>query len=533
MKFMRNILIAALLTPLALLQGCGSSDDSSATTTVSGSIVAAPVSGARVSVKNSAGKTIAGPVKTSASGSYRIAVPSSALSNDLCFEASGGTFTDEATGTAGVAAGRLAACVAGGTLKTTPTVHIDPASTIIEGLVSSGLTLSAAQTRFNNAFGFTPDPTIMPLNEAPAATPADNLPQRLAALRAAAFSQLTDELGLDPDQQFLLLDALTEDLQDGVLDGMNGASGVDIDATTPLPEDVQGRFSQALLNFRKNSPQNLTGLTIDQLGSIPENATALTANYKLELEYPVGVTSATMGKTAFTLRLTNRSDETPASGKSLKLIPYMHMATKDHSSPVDTIVDNGDGTYSCTVYYLMTTMMSGISQGVWELQVQINGTETATFFPDVTMAMGTSLVKLYGTSADMVASMGVMPPAKRTYLLFKESVNAATQTFNLFLATRDDAMMMKFPAVSGNSTLTDSTGATWDVNPATSSVQISTDNVNYYGATDNGGGHWSASNAGLILTPGATVYVKVTINGEEKTDIAGTPGPGIFTLPMM
>ncbi|MDO9080226.1 MAG: hypothetical protein Q7U44_05445, partial [Desulfuromonadales bacterium] len=196
-------------------------------------------------------------------------------------------------------------------------------------------------------------------------------------------------------------------------------------------------------------------------------------------------------------------------------------------------VGNGDGTYSCTVYYLMTTMMNGVSQGVWELQVRINDTETATFFPNVSMAMGAGPVRLYGSTSDMVASMGTMEPAKRTYLLFKDSVNAATNTFNLFLATRDDAMMMEFPAVSGGSTLTDSVGTTWNVVPATSSVQISTDNVSYFDATDNGGGHWSASNAGLTLTPGATVYVKVTINGEVKTDLAGSTEYATFTLPSM
>ena len=531
MNSVRNLLIATLFASLVFLQGCGGSSDSNdnsvATTTISGSVVAAPVSGASILVKDSAGNTVAGPVTSTASGEYSIDVPTSALAGDLRFEASGGTFTDEATATPGVTAGKLAAYIAGGTLAANPAVHLDPASTIVHGMVVNGTMLPAAMADFQNAFGFTPDPAIAPKNEAPTATPADNMAQRLAALRAAAFSQMTSDLALSPDKQFLLLEALGKDLADGVLDGKNAAGIVTIDGITALPEDTQCCFSQALLTMQQNTSQNRTGLTVDQIGSIPDSRTALTPTYKVELLYPAGVTNAKMGKTSFTIKLTNRSNNSPASGQTLKLIPYMHMATKDHSSPVDVVVDNGDGTYSCTVYYLMTTMMSGIPQGLWELQVKINAAETAIFYPNVTMAMGTTLTRLYGSANDMVASMGTLPPANRTYLLFKDGVNGST--FDLFLATRDDAQMMNFPAVSGGSILTPATGTIWTVDPLTSSVQVSTDNAIFVDAIDNGNGHWSAT--GLTLGTGATVYVKVTINGEVKTDIAGTTLYATFTLP--
>ncbi|PKN11288.1 MAG: hypothetical protein CVU69_13205 [Deltaproteobacteria bacterium HGW-Deltaproteobacteria-4] len=520
MKSVKTLLFAALLTSLALLQGCGSSsdDNSVATTTISGSVVAAPVAGASVLVKDSAGATVAGPVTSLDNGTYTINIPTNALSSELHFEATGGTFTDEATGNVRVPATKLATCIAGGTLTTTPVVHIDPASTIIQGLVSNGTPLNKAKNAFNMAFGFIPEPSI-----APNTADATNLHQRLAALRAAAFSQLTQDLGLAPEKQFSLLLALSKDLADGTLDGNDASGSVNIDTTTPLPGNTKAQFTTALESMRTRDFSDVTSV---QLGRV----TAYTHNYKVEVVNPDGINSAKLGKTSFTLKLTNRSDDTPAIGQNIKLIPYMHMASKDHSSPADAVTDNGDGTYSCTIYYLMMTMMA--TQEYWELQVKINDTETVTFFPNVGMAMGTSLVKLYGTSADMVANKD-MPPAKRTYLLFKDSVNVATNTFSLFLATRDDAMMMKFPAVSGDSTLTDSTGTTWNVVPATSSVQISTDNVSYFNATDNGGGHWSATNPGLTLTPGATVYVKVTINGEVKTDLAGTTDYATFTLPSM
>jgi hypothetical protein len=62
-------------------------------------------------------------------------------------------------------------------------------------------------------------------------------------------------------------------------------------------------------------------------------------------------------------------------------------------------------------------------------------------------------------------------------------------------------------------------------------VQISTDNVTYVNAIDQGNGHWSATDPALILGAGATVNVKVTINGEVKTDVAGTTQYATFTLP--
>jgi hypothetical protein len=540
MKSMRNLLIAALFASLLLLQGCGSSNDANdnsglnpnpnpnptVTTTISGSVVAAPITGASVSVKDSAGNLVAGPVLSTATGEYSIDVPTSALSGDLRFEATGGTFTDEATATPGVIAGKLAAYIAGNTLAATPAVHLDPASTIVHEMVVSGKPLSEAKTDFANAFGFTPDPAIAPKNEAPAATPADNLPQRLAALRAATFSQLTEDLLLAPEKQFLLLEALGKDLADGKLDGKNAAGIVNIDGTTVLPEDAQGCFSRALLSMRQNAMQNLTGLTVDQIGSIPDSRIVLTPTYKVELLYPAGVTTAKQGKTSFTIKLTNRSDKNPATGLTTPptLMPIMNMPTMKHSCPVDVVVDNLDGTYSGAIYYSMATM-----GGFWELQVKINATETATFYPNVAMAMGTK-VNLYSSSSSTDTVAGMMKPAPRTYYLYKENVSASTNTFDLFLATSDDAM--KLPAVSGGSILTDATGTPLPVNSA--SVQVATDIANFVNAIDNGNGHWSAADTKLVLGAGATVYVKVTVNGEVKVDKSTIPKDyATFTLPTM
>lgn len=521
---MKRSLFVFILLPLLcsalLLAGCGSSGSGSdsnnngtETTSISGSVFAAVVNGATVTVETSDGTVVAGPVSTAADGSYTLDVPTARLGEDLQFIANGGTFTDEATGTAGVPGGPMAAFIPAETLTAGGEVHLDPGTTIVHGMVTAdnAITMEQANTYFYNAFGFTPDPSVAPRIEAPT---DDNLPNRLAALHAGAFSYLAQNCGLTPDQQFAMLGALSTDLADGTMDGKDvSLNAITIDGTTPLPADAQYRFAGAMCNC---------GNAVTDLGL---SATRVqTPSYIIDFIPPA---MTRQGKSTFTIKVTDAATTAAVSGKTLTLAPIMHMANKIHASPVDPlIVDNGDGTYTCTVYYLM---MSGPTMGFWELQVTIDD-ETAIFYPEVGMPMGTPLVKLYGV-ADKVAATGGAAPAPRTYLIFKDGFNAAANTFNLFIAARDDAAMMSFPAVSGDSTLHDPSGTEWTVDPATTSVSVSADNVTYVAATDNGNGHWSASDPALVLVSGGKVYVKLTVNGEAKTDITGALNPASFTLP--
>src|SRR5512139_723866 len=174
---------------LAACGGGGGDAPAATTTTVTGSVFAAPVNGASVAVKyadNNA--TVGGPVTTGADGAYNVSIPNGALSKALRFESSGGTFTDEATGTTGVTAGNLAAYAPADTLRTGSAVHLTPASTIVSDLVSAhGKTFQAANTIFNTEFGFTDNVSVAPKNDNAAGT---SDAQKLAALRAMAFSQL-------------------------------------------------------------------------------------------------------------------------------------------------------------------------------------------------------------------------------------------------------------------------------------------------------------------------------------------------------
>jgi len=113
-------------------------------------------------------------------------------------------------------------------------------------------------------------------------------------------------------------------------------------------------------------------------------------------------------------------------------------------------------------------------------------------------------------------------PEKRKYFLFRDNLTGTTgnHTFDLFIATKES--MMSYPAVSVGTTLKDETGTDWSVN--TMSVEVSTDRTNWIAATDNGNGHWSASGiSGLTDGTQGTLYVRLTVNGEQKTDDGNAP----------
>jgi len=253
------------------------------------------------------------------------------------------------------------------------------------------------------------------------------------------------------------------------------------------------------------------------------------------VEYIPGMMPAAEGKTEFTLRIVKRSDGSLVSGltsTSLSITPTMYMSSGDsHSSAKDSIVNNGDGTYSCAVYYLMATKMMGVIAGHWELKVNI-GSEATIFYPYVDMAMttNTALKKLKGQS-DIISSM--TGTEKRQYYLFKDDVaTGATSTFSLFIAAKES--LTSYPAISAGTVLTGTTG-TWLVSAATTSLSASTDLVTWLPGVDMGGGHWAISGlSGLSTSVTGTVYVSFSVNGEQKTTdgmvSAGTNTYATFTV---
>jgi hypothetical protein len=501
-----------LLSLTSLLAACGGSSGSADSTTVAGVVMAGPASGSMITVKTTNGVTVAGPVTTAADGTYRIAVPIALLARELIFEASGGTYQDEATAATGVPFGALSAHVPAGSLATGTNITIDPASTIIRELIRGGKSRAAALTAFATAFGYTPDSTIKPVFAG--LSTAATTSQRLAGLRAAAFSQLTKDLGIVPAKQHELILALADDLSDDLLDGVrSGGTVVTTASGTPLPADIANRFATALMDFQL-SANNRSKLKMDQIGAPPFVKKAFTASYVVE--YLPGTMTATTGKSMFKVRLTNRSDGTPASGKAVTLRPYMYMAAKSHTTPMEAVVESGTpGTYDCTVYYVMSSAMNGMAMGVWELTVTIDATESARFYPTVAMPMGnTTLAKLSGIDdAIMVTAF-----EKRTWFLFNDGLSgtAGNHTFKLFLATKEMGTALTFPAVKTGDALRNEHGTLWMVTGI--SIEVSTDKTAWLPASDSGNGHWSASGlTGLSTGTAGQIYVRLTVNGEQKT----------------
>jgi hypothetical protein len=508
------LLLLLVIFAVFSLSACGSSGGSSAlppatpTATLSGSVFAAPVSGASVAILNSAGtETIAGPVATAVDGSYSLKFPARSLAEDLLIVSSAGTFVDEATG-ATTPAGHMAAVIPAGTVASGDQVTLDPASTIIANLMGRhSKTRTEALSTFVSVFSYTPDGAIGPRNEPYSSTTSTE--QRLAALRAMTFSQLTKDLGLSPARQFDLFEAIADDLADGTMDGMDNGSSVTL-GTGWLPLDIQNRFERSLVTMLSDTTRNLTGLGPAQIGVLPFAKVALTQSYRID--YIPGMMPAKVGKTQFTIRVTKRSDGLAAPGLMVSLMPKMHMATMTHSTPVDAVTDNGDGTYSCTVYYLMA---SGPDMGFWELKVMA-GTEAATFFPAVGMAMGSTSVRatLRGQADDLINTMTGSTP--RSYYLFKDGM-ATVSKVDLYLAAQGN-MMMTYPALFTGATLTNETNNPWTI--VNMSVEATTNPLNdlsWVAGTNSTGGHWSVS--GLSLSSGQTntIYLRLVVNGVQKS----------------
>ena len=513
---------AALWQVLALgsvlaLSGCGdsSSDSVSDSSSIEGSIFAAAVEGAEVSVLDVNGNLLAGPVMTGSDGGYRINIPNAHLSGDLQFVSSGGTFVDEASGQ-GTNAAEMSAYVAGGTLASGDEVHATPGSTILHQLVvQHGLTLSEAQQAFANAFSFTPDFAVAPTNAtAPGLDASDE--EKLAGFRAAVMSQLALDLGLTAQQQFALMQALAEDLADGELDGQGSRGNVMIPGSAePLAADVASRYALAMENFRSGNDNS--GLNPTQIGTVPFARFAHSKNYRFE--YVDGMMTAMEGKTEFKLRVRHLADGSAASGLTLSLMSKMNMAMHTHSTPIpgNACTEEGvTGDYNCTIYYLMPSEMAGVNMGYWMLNVMAGMDDSVTFYPSVMMGMnGNGRHQLKGVDdmlSDMTGSLSARP-----YFLFKDNVNATMSGHDvtLFVATKES--MMSFPALTTGMTL-NSGSMTSQLDVTSVDLQLSTDRMNWSSATENGNGYYTVSGlSGLSNGTVGHVYMKLRVNGELKT----------------
>ncbi|GFO59182.1 hypothetical protein GMST_15070 [Geomonas silvestris] len=499
------------LLALCFLYGCGggSGGGAASTPTVSGTVFAGPVTGTTLTVKDTSGNLVAGPFTVNSSdGSFQVPVPGSALSRDLIFQATGGSYTDEATGTSGVSLGSFSAFVAAGSASGSR-VTLDPASTIIQKLVARGMTLTAAKLAFQQAFGFVPDSSVAPVF----ANISCNAPtaSRVAGVHAAYFSQLTKDLALAPGKQSELVEALAEDLADGTLDGRNGAAAVTTASGTPVPEDVGVAFATAAINYESGSfnKSKVAGSTLEPPAF---SSVSLTPSYRVDYIAPAGGDVA--GKDTFQFQVTKRSDGSPALGlaSQIALTPLMVMGTMSSSSTWANAVTEtrNPGVYAGTVYYSMAT--TGIDM-YWKLSIVI-GTETATFYPNVkALPAGNTISAKLANSGDKVGA------TNRTYRIWRDTLSTATggsYDLTVFVSSTDAGLALPVYA-----------GQQWtqpQLTLGSVEVAISSDGSTWTALAPVGTtGRYTA--AGLAMTAGTTAkyYLRLTINGTTYTTNGNAP----------
>jgi hypothetical protein len=511
--------LTALLSffALCLIPACGGSGSagvsggsaSTPTTSVAGFVFAGPVTGAVLTVKDPAGVTVAGPLTVSSSdGSYQIAIPDSALAGSLVFEATGGSYPDEATGTAAVPFGSFTAYAAPGSILPGANITLDASSTIVQKLVAGGKTLAAAQSVFSSAFGYLPDCSVAPVF----ANISTNAPQssKLAGLRAAFFSQLVKDLSLAPGKQSEVVQALADDLADGVLDGKKGNAPVMTASGAAIPEDIALRYAASVIAF-EGCANNKSKLTPDKIAAPPSGTLALTASYRVEY-LPVFGGDLT-AKEGFQLKISRRSDGTPVTGlaSGVVITQLMVMTSMSSSStwPNAVIESAEPGTYLATLYYSMAT--AGLDM-YWKLSVAI-GTETAVFYPRVAALPAGNTV-----SAKLSSSLDQVGGSNRTYRIWRDTViqSVAGYDVTLFLSSTDAGKTLPVYA-----------GALWNTPQLvleSVKIEVSSDGSIWSPLTPLGNsGRYLA--AGLSLTPGSarTLYLKLQINGNSYTTNGNLP----------
>ncbi|MCP5207137.1 MAG: hypothetical protein H7A01_08060 [Hahellaceae bacterium] len=546
-KLAGGFAVSALALALSACGGSSSSGSSSATVDMAqlqGSVFASSVAGATVSVVDASGNVLAGPVQSDASGAFLLDIDSALLNADITLKAMGGQFVDEATGEL-TQAGEMLLLLAAGEAEEGSRYTLTPESTIVAAMVRErGMSLADARAAFLSTFGYLPNPEVQPVDATTASTASEE--QLKAGLRAAVFSQLTKQMGLGAHEQFALLAALAEDLGDGRLDGKSDALPVSLnlsDRTDSLSPHIHSDYVTALLAF-KGGMKNKTGLNNTQIGLVPLATMAATESYDVTYSK---LDMSRQGRSQFALTINDKMGM-PVDGVTPQLNPVMNMAMHSHGTPFEGCTEtDAQGTSICTLYYLMASeMMNGASMGYWNIGVQI-GEETVSFTPSVMMAMGDTAravlkgvndmipvmsmpVTDSGMAGDMSGhdmpghdmsghSMSAMAMAAdmeaRSYYLFNDGLIASTEghQFALFIASKNS--MNDYPAVATGSSLKkgDMTVSVDEV-----LVEVSIDGNTFTTASELGGGHFRVDALmGLVTGTETEVYVRLTVNGEQKT----------------
>lgn len=304
-----------------ILSGCsgGSGGDATPATTVtiSGSVVKGPVSGATVTFfslnVDGSKAALLGTTTTDTSGNYTITL-TPAPTTPLLAEASGGTYVDEATNAtvALAATDKLSVALPVGTIRAAITPLTDIAAARAQFLAAGGTPLATAIDSSNigvaSQYGIADIVTILPPaanNENSAATATRD--EKIYALVLAGIVHQANVMGV---RAIDITKALAEDAKDGILNGKNGVTAINVPGggSLPLPETAGTTEIQTAINIFIASTNNKTNITQIRFPSTPVNIGANTASKP----YPsLSVLPATVSGTAYTATLTAKGGTPP------------------------------------------------------------------------------------------------------------------------------------------------------------------------------------------------------------------------------
>ncbi|MCK0154312.1 hypothetical protein MWU49_11410 [Alcanivorax sp. S6407] len=267
--------IASLAVAVAIA-GCGGGGGSSGAvapkpapkSTVDGAVTKGPVAGAQLflyqmdAAGNKTGDAVAGPILTAADGSWSVQIPDS-IPRPLLIESTGGTYTDEATGST-VNAGSLNSFLPSGatTSAVTPLSELlvrttrdhlatNPGASIEEGI-------DAGEGVLDDVLGVTFDP----LTTVPSTTGDDPAAKQYAAVLGGLSTQANTLL--ETADPFDTVIALIEDASDGVVDGQKDGNPIPIGVEDTLPATSGDDLVTAINDFASSEPElnEFTGFTV-------------------------------------------------------------------------------------------------------------------------------------------------------------------------------------------------------------------------------------------------------------------------------
>lgn len=276
-----------------MLYGCGGggASTSSTTGTISGTAVKGPASGATItaySITNGTMSSAIASAMTDTAGNFTMSVGD--YTGPVMLLMSGGTYTDEATGTmmtmhAGdVMTSVISSMMSGATM----TVHITPLTSMTQTRaehMTGGMTdsnINSANDAVGNYFMVNDILHTVPMNPLePGSGAAATTDMRNYGMAIAAMSQEAKDLGMTSSSG--MVTAMMDDASDGVMNGMMGATSISMSGmggmmgggTMQSSAGTSG-LATAMTEFMNNLSVNRSGLTTSDMSALMSKMTGST-----------------------------------------------------------------------------------------------------------------------------------------------------------------------------------------------------------------------------------------------------------------